>query len=200
MAVVAVVSAVPSVQVGLATILAQHGHQVVAGESAPSGAVWLLDAPDPAALALIASRCEATAPPALVVLLDDPSWTVRIAALRMRGWACLGRESSPDEIDLAVRAADAGLVLMDLPAAGAVARPSREGHPREPSGVEPLSPRECQVLELVAEGLPNKAIARALGITENTAKFHVASICAKLGAATRTEAVTVATRQGLLVL
>jgi two-component system nitrate/nitrite response regulator NarL len=63
---------------------------------------------------------------------------------------------------------------------------------------EALTAREREVLELVAAGLPNKAIARELGISEHTAKFHVGSLLAKLGAGSRTEAVTLATRRGIL--
>ena len=63
---------------------------------------------------------------------------------------------------------------------------------------EALPAREREVLELVATGLPNKAIARELRISEHTAKFHVGSLLAKLGAGSRTEAVTIATRRGIL--
>lgn len=63
-----------------------------------------------------------------------------------------------------------------------------------------LSPREREVLELVAAGLPNKAIARSLGISDHTVKFHVSSVLTKLDAGSRTEAVTLATRQGILSL
>ena len=66
--------------------------------------------------------------------------------------------------------------------------------------VEPLTPREIQVLELVAEGLPNKLIAKRLEISDQTVKFHVASICGKLGAANRTEAVRKAIRNGLIAV
>jgi DNA-binding NarL/FixJ family response regulator len=66
--------------------------------------------------------------------------------------------------------------------------------------IEPLTSREQQVLELLAEGLPNKAIAVRLGISDQTVKFHVASISAKLGATNRTEAVRLALRRGLLTL
>jgi DNA-binding NarL/FixJ family response regulator len=65
---------------------------------------------------------------------------------------------------------------------------------------EPLTARESQVLELLAEGLPNKAIAARLGISDQTVKFHVASISAKLGATNRTEAVRLALRRGLITL
>jgi len=65
---------------------------------------------------------------------------------------------------------------------------------------EPLTPREIQVLELLAEGLSNKAIAARLAISDQTVKFHVASISGKLGAANRTDAVRRAVRRGLITL
>ena len=65
---------------------------------------------------------------------------------------------------------------------------------------EPLTSREVQVLELLAEGLANKAIAARLGISDQTVKFHVASISGKLGAVNRTDAVRRAVRRGLITL
>jgi DNA-binding NarL/FixJ family response regulator len=65
---------------------------------------------------------------------------------------------------------------------------------------EALTPREVEVLELLAEGLPNREIARRLGISDQTVKFHVASISGKLGAANRTDAVRRAVRRGLVTL
>ena len=81
--------------------------------------------------------------------------------------------------------ADAFVVVPDRPA---IAEPLPE----------PLTRRELDVLGLMAEGLPNKAIAARLGISDQTVKFHVASITGKLSAANRTEAVRVALRRGLL--
>jgi len=66
--------------------------------------------------------------------------------------------------------------------------------------VDPLTARELQVLELLAEGLSNKAIALRLGISDQTVKFHVASLSGKLGAANRTDAVRRAVRRGLIAL
>jgi DNA-binding NarL/FixJ family response regulator len=66
--------------------------------------------------------------------------------------------------------------------------------------VEPLTPREIEVLELLAEGLPNKAIAARLGISDQTVKFHIAAISGKLGAANRTDIVRRAVRGGLITL
>jgi NarL family two-component system response regulator YdfI len=65
---------------------------------------------------------------------------------------------------------------------------------------EPLTPRETEVLRLLASGLGNKEIAVKLKISEHTAKFHVASILGKLGAASRAEAVSIGMRNGLILL
>ncbi|HVH27918.1 MAG TPA: LuxR C-terminal-related transcriptional regulator [Vicinamibacterales bacterium] len=70
----------------------------------------------------------------------------------------------------------------------------------ESGGGEPLTPREVQVLELLAEGLPNKTIAARLGISDQTVKFHIASLSGKLGAANRTDAVRRGVRRGLVTL
>jgi DNA-binding NarL/FixJ family response regulator len=63
-----------------------------------------------------------------------------------------------------------------------------------------LTAREIEVLRLLAEGAANKEIAYRLGISDHTAKFHISSILAKVGAASRTEAVTLGIRMGLIVL
>jgi DNA-binding NarL/FixJ family response regulator len=101
----------------------------------------------------------------------------------------------------AIRAAAAGLSVQD-PAQYVDAGPEGSGSSQANlPGVDGfLSPREREVLGLVAAGLPNKAIAHELGISDHTVKFHVSSLLTKLGAASRTEAVTVATRMGVLSL
>ena len=71
---------------------------------------------------------------------------------------------------------------------------------RESPSVEPLTPREVDVLQLVALGLPNKSIAGRLGISDQTVKFHVASIIGKLGASNRTDAVRRALRKGMIAV
>jgi DNA-binding NarL/FixJ family response regulator len=70
----------------------------------------------------------------------------------------------------------------------------------EPPFTESLTPRELGVLELVALGLSNKAIAARLGISDQTVKFHLTAITGKLGAANRTDAVRRAVRRGLIAL
>ena len=85
--------------------------------------------------------------------------------------------------------ADAWLVAADAP-----------DRAEDPPLLESLTDRETQVLELLAEGLSNKAIAVRLGISDQTIKFHVASIAGKLGAHNRTETVRLAVRHGLIAL
>lgn len=155
------------------------------------------DDPTPALMALR----EGPSAPAVVVLGDDPHGAWVSEALRAGARAVLPRESSAEEIVGAVEAAAAGLVALHpdvaeimlslLPAAArALPAPAKQ----------PLTPREIEVLSMLAEGLGNKTIARRLGISEHTVKFHVGSILTKLNAVSRTEAVTLGARQGLIML
>lgn len=75
-----------------------------------------------------------------------------------------------------------------------------DGNEQDDELVEPLTPRELEVLERLAEGLSNKAIGAQLGISDQTVKFHVAAITGKLGVTNRTEAVGQALRRGLIAL
>ncbi len=112
--------------------------------------------------------------------------------------AYLLKEATADELAAAVGAVAKGLVVFDPALATLMAnRPHEQPLLLEGSV---LSDREVEVLGLVAAGLPNKGIARELGISEHTVKFHVGTILGKLGAASRTEAVTVAVRGGILPL
>jgi DNA-binding NarL/FixJ family response regulator len=92
------------------------------------------------------------------------------------------------------RAAGIGADAMLLPPS-AFADPGADATP-----IEPLTAREIEVLELVTEGLSNKVIAERLGISDQTVKFHLASITGKLGASNRTDAVRRAVRAGLVTL
>ena len=93
---------------------------------------------------------------------------------------------------------DADAIIVAIDEDGGDEQEQREGPPRLIE--ESLTPREIEVLELLAEGLANKAIAARLGISDQTVKFHVAAISGKLGAATRTDAVRRAVRRGLITL
>jgi ATP/maltotriose-dependent transcriptional regulator MalT len=135
-----------------------------------------------------------------VVLIGRPGGRTRLRAsladidIEVVGEAASIREAR----SLTSAEVDAFLVAPEAPDAGLEDRgpdPDRLEVPEEP-----LTPREHDVLELVAEGLSNKAIGARLGISDQTVKFHVASISGKLGVANRTEAVRRALRRGLITL
>jgi NarL family two-component system response regulator YdfI len=140
-------------------------------------------------------------PPVLVVLADEPIEDGLAETLRLGARAVLPRDAQPEEIVAAVKAAAAGLVALhpDLVESLLSLVPVRS-RPARAAGTETLTPREIEVLGMLAEGAGNKQIARRLGISEHTIKFHVGSILAKLGAASRTEAVTLGVRQGLIMV
>ena len=110
----------------------------------------------------------------------------------------VGTDVEAETLAAAVQALAAGLSVFDV-SASAILRFAPGSGGGDQSDVS-LTPRELEVLEAIALGLPNKGIALRLGISEHTAKFHVGSILAELGAASRTEAVMIATRKGLLAL
>jgi NarL family two-component system response regulator YdfI len=135
----------------------------------------------------------------IVVLSDhsEPRWFAE--ALRAGVRAILRSDISPEQLVAALEAAAAGLTVLH-PAevdamfpAGPASRPLAEL-------TEPLTPRENEVLQMLASGLANKEIAARLAISEHTVKFHVASILGKLGAGSRTEAVSLGIRRGLVLL
>ncbi|MSQ12482.1 MAG: response regulator transcription factor [Dehalococcoidia bacterium] len=139
--------------------------------------------------------------PALVILGPLPSDARLPAMLSGRAWAYLPRDVSGSELLAAVRAVCAGLVVID-PRVGArllVTPASSDGAPGGIGGEE-LTARERQVLQLVALGFANKEIAAQLAISDHTVKFHVAAILGKLGAASRTEAIHLSVRSGLVAL
>ena len=136
-----------------------------------------------------------------VTLVDDP----HLAWLRARydpgaARAILGRDATPTEIVGAIVAVAAGLVVV-VPRAleGVTSDPSRSGG-ESGAGIDTLTAREAEVLGELGRGYSNKTIARRLRISEHTVKFHVASIFAKLGATSRTEAVAHGVRHGLIML
>jgi DNA-binding NarL/FixJ family response regulator len=136
----------------------------------------------------------AALPPVLLLAESDEAGAAALAE-GFRG--VLLRDSGVDEIQAGLRALAAGLAVIDpriLPLVG------RAAEPEVRELIDPLSPREIQVLNLIARGYPNKAIALELGISEHTVKFHVGSVLGKLGAASRSEAVAIAMRHGLVTV
>ena len=138
-----------------------------------------------------------------LVLLAEPSEIATLADVRRTGpFGLLPKSIEETEIIAAIRAVDAALNVVHS-AFGHLLFPtaSREpDSPRETASGERLTPRERQVLQLIAGGLPNKQIASRLDVSPHTVKFHVASVLAKLGASSRAEAVTVGARLGYVML
>jgi len=181
--------------------LAEAAGLAVAGEGETELAEPELAAADVAVLGLGASgegldslRSLAQRLPVLVVPWSDEQAG---ECLRAGARGLVPREGLRDRLAAAVEALAGGLLVLDPAFRETVLRPATSGHR---SLVEPLTPRETEVLALLAEGLGNRAIGSRLGISEHTAKFHVNAILGKLDAQTRAEAVAVAARLGLLLL
>ena len=138
----------------------------------------------------------------VVLLVENPAR--RLEALPMGVRAVLPRNATPAEIVGAIEAVVAGLYVFHPSDVDSIPML----RPREADTVaefvepllERLTPREIEVLQLLSGGLGNKEIASRLNISEHTAKFHVASIMGKLGATSRTEAVTLGIRHGLVMI
>jgi two-component system, NarL family, response regulator YdfI len=139
--------------------------------------------------------------PAIVLLTDDARRALHADGLRGGGRAVLPRQASAAEIIAAVESVASGLVVIHPDSLEAL-QPAVFGGERAGNAISPqtLTPRETEVLCMIADGLGNKIIAARLGISTHTVKFHIASIFAKLKAGSRTEAVTIGIRQGLLMI
>jgi DNA-binding NarL/FixJ family response regulator len=136
----------------------------------------------------------------VVALIDEPSvdWTAQ--ALRSGVRAILPRDSGADEILSAVQAAYAGFVLLDPEVTQNLASRIPASTGQIAPALDNLTPREIEVLRMLAEGLGNREMASRLGISDHTVKFHISSILDKLGASSRTEAVTMGIRMGIILL
>jgi DNA-binding NarL/FixJ family response regulator len=173
----------PDRRARLARLVVEAGHAVVAG-----------DAP---ADALLAEPVAGEAPPLAgalpLLLLSDAAarrdpWGTRAAGL-------LPRAASPRQLDAALRAVAAGLTVrvgQDGALPGFAA--AEEAVPAL------LTPREIEILAAIGEGMSNKAVARRLGISAHTVKFHLEAIFAKLDVGSRAEAVAKGLRRGLIEL
>jgi DNA-binding NarL/FixJ family response regulator len=164
--------------------------------------VVLIDSPTAeSSLPAITSDLE-QAGAAVVVLVDEPdaSWTGPLLHSGVR--ALLPRDASPADIHSALEAAHRGLLLLDAELGRELLALKANVRSQESDAglMEELTRREIEVLRMMAEGLGNKEIAARLAISDHTVKFHISSILAKLGASTRTEAVTTGIRMGLVPL
>jgi DNA-binding NarL/FixJ family response regulator len=140
---------------------------------------------------------------AFVVLVDGGDDEHSLDALYAGAGAILPRTAGSNEIVVAIKAVTSGFAVLPHELLTALlngAEPVEELLDHNDAGRAPLTPRELEVLAAMADGASNKAIARRLGISFHTAKFHVAAILVKLNADSRTEAVTRAAQLGLVML
>jgi DNA-binding NarL/FixJ family response regulator len=163
--------------------------------------IVLLDLPDgsrPPAFSFTGLR---PAAPVAVALFESARRAEILRWMQSGVRALLLQEAHPEEIAAALEAAHQGLAVASQEILDALLPPGMEvsGDDELPPG-EPLTSREAEVLSMLANGAGNKEIASRLGISEHTVKFHVSSILGKLGAATRTEAVTRGYREGLIMI
>lgn len=217
-----VVSPLPSLRAGLRFLLEASGDCRVIGESdrldfasfasgrrpqdgglgdAGPADVIIVDAAPGLDVEELVASLPSEAGFGLVILGALPNDEHLPELLTGRAWGYLAREVDEQRLVAAVRAVGEGLVTLDGELAGRLL--SRAGGPLAlPVDVEQtdLTEREREVLALLALGLPNKLIARRLSISDHTVKFHVASILSKLGAGSRTEAVSIAAHRGLVAL
>ena len=198
----------PLVRAGLAALLDTQPECTVSGQMAasaelsteaviyhPDAILWDLGwDPAPDSFPLSKDDLDELQLP-FVVLLPEDTVASEVWALGARG--LLYRDAEVDNLVAALQAVAQGLAVLD-PAIAATLLPTIEES--TPKLVEELTAREMEVLQLLAEGLSNKAIAHALGISEHTVKFHVNAIMGKLSAQSRTDAVVRATRLGLILL
>ena len=167
----------------------------------------LIDEHDPAVVVLATTTARATVElerlarerraPAIVLLVDDPggAWTASTRRAGVR--AVLARDGGVEQIAAAVTAVTAGLIVLDPDTVRTRAAATRPGDVADDHG---LTARQREILEMMAAGLSNRTIGVRLGISAFTVKFHVAAILRTLGAGTRTEAVTLGVRRGLISL
>lgn len=143
----------------------------------------------------------AQAPPTPLLLTDeaDSDWIHEAFAGNVM--AILSRDATPGEIVAAIEAAAAGLCVLPPEILARLLAGQKPPRPMTSAvHIEALTPREIEVLTMLAEGPGNKEIARQFAISGDTVKFHLSSIFGKLGATSRTEAVTLGMRQGFIML
>lgn len=168
------------------------------GEAAPEFQVLLLADIAPTLVELQNLLAGLKEPPALLWMTDNLHSLPEFTRLAWRAWGIVSLDASGAELAAAIQALSEGLL------AGSPALLEqmlhRTGAEMKTDGLDPLTGREIEVLQSLAQGLANKQISLALGISEHTVKFHVSSIYAKLGVTNRTEAARVGIQRGLVTV
>jgi two-component system, NarL family, nitrate/nitrite response regulator NarL len=166
--------------------------------------VLLLDpAADDDALPAILHALTQARPGLRAILLGGPGDAPTSEALRAGARGYLRLAVTEAEVAAAVRAVAQGLIVLDPANAGSLLdrlTGQQTALAPAPTAAPALTARELEVLQLLAQGLTNRGIARQLRISEHTAKFHVSALLTKLGAGSRAEAVALAARHGLILV
>ena len=195
----------PLARAGLGALLVgQDGHAVVGQVSGhedisaaldvyrPDVLLWDLGPDGATGVEHIAGAHDASVPIVALVADESRAWEARVAG----ALGLLPRDADSESVVAALAAVSRGMLVLDP---GMAPTALRDGGRPSP-GAKDLTPRELEVLRLLADGLPNKTIAHRLEISEHTVKFHVNSVMTKLGAQSRTDAVMRATRLGLVLI
>jgi NarL family two-component system response regulator YdfI len=213
---VLVVAGSPTSRVALEAIVRGDPRYTLVGDGARTVAasqltrqfhpdVLLIEISEPSQLIRFQASLHGVAPPVVgntgVILLTAPFSRAELRRAYQSGVrAVLPRDASPAEIAAAIESVASGLAVVTPEDLETLLPGSDISMEEELAVGEPLTPRETEVLAMLAEGAGNKQIATRLRISEHTVKFHVSSILAKLGAASRTEAVARGFKEGLVII
>jgi DNA-binding NarL/FixJ family response regulator len=204
---VAIVALAQSVRLGLRAMLESDDQVQIAGEAAtlnelsllPRSTGVVLIAAWGSSMRLIQNAIAESLPETPVLLLSNEPVSFGSLPAGGRAWGFLSMDTTREELAAAVHALALGLWVGDATFTGGTGQPSHDGS-ADGWEADLLTPREKEVLQLLAQGLPNKQIAQRIGISENTVKYHISSIYSKLGASNRTEAVRLGSHRGIIVL
>ena len=199
---VAIVSPNSALRIGLREMLADLPEISVIGESV---SLENINETETEVVVLasvsVASLLDGKKDYAILILTDDIESVRTLLNSNVRTWGVLSADATEDELVAAVRAVGEGLWVGAPGLVEGLMRSHRVGESSsEESLIDPLTAREKEVLQLMAQGLANKQIALSLGISEHTVKFHLSSLYAKLGISSRTEAVKRGIELGLISL
>ena len=195
---VAILAPALALRIGLHEVLRSLPDVEMLADSAlpqelPQADVWVLTSAD------FIDDLNEEQTPALLLLTGNPDEAARLAGWLV--WGILPLDASAEEFSAVLHALAEGLWAGSPALVQALLERQRLPMPEQAEQVvDPLTGRERQVLQLTAQGLANKQIAVSLEISENTVKFHLSSLYAKLGVTSRTEAVRAGARRGWVVL
>lgn len=199
---VTIVSPNPALRIGLRELLSRQSDFKVVGETVDLESVNEKET-EVAVYASVSSArlLESKSTFAILFLTDDVESVRGVLNLNARVWGILSPDATEDELAAAVRAVGEGLWVGAPGLVKSLIRlTGRREYSSDESLIEPLTAREQEVIQLMAQGLANKQIALSLGISEHTVKFHLSSLYAKLGISSRTEAVKRGIELGLISL